>query len=643
MSITLKKVVGMDTINKRKVMKKTLRSIVLLGALYGGSLHASFEFRTPLSLEDRGYMHWFLAPADRAWWYDMMPSEKTHTEWNIHLWGAGYIREACKAFFKPCTDDDCLPCPAGFLTAAIDSTASDRITRHTVSLSQLFFGQQVFRGEQAFPGGTFVGTSQATQELVNGINPFLAFARIAPNLTYTEQGCNMGIDFMRCVGTDDRWHVGGRANIPYKIIKVEQDGSLEEGLDDVIVTRIITADADAEPNNLDYAYRFDFLSTLVYTKTLPLTSTSTVHVVEYDVAGTGQTRVTGLTVSGDTAVGNGQEPLAYMTKNDCGELPPVPFRKAPSEVTGALPADGSGVNGLTYFFKNGVAYADNLGMDRNAQAGLFLVPRAITPGGNTTPGTEAIQVNIRALIDADLLISEPASTFFLNNGINLFADECIVGIGDLATEFYFGRGHYDDWFVDGIIGLQFPTGKKQKTSNRVFYKPTGNNGHVELKLELDAGWKPRSWFAFEIRPAYNHVFRRSEKRAAPFEGATIVNLGPEIEVDVSCNYFVLRTDFSFFHPHNPDLGFVLGYELFVKGHDKVSLCVKTATDLLGQPDRPLAPCNLERHTNSLSNKLRGEIFYRCHYFEVFGGGTQIVSGRNVMKESQGHIGLAIYF
>jgi hypothetical protein len=514
-------------------------------------------------------------------------------------------------------------------------------------LSQLFFGQQVFRGEQAFPGGTFAGSSQATQELVNGINPFLAFARIAPNLTYQERGANMGIDFARYVGKDDRWHVGGRISIPFKIIEIEQDGSLEETLDDVIITRIITLDTNAQPDNLDYAYRFDFLSTLVYTSTLPVVPATIVPLVRYNVPADNHINVTGRTVSAETAEGNpgnDQVPVAYITKNICGDFPPVPFRKAASEVAGALGADGEGENGKTYFFKTGVDYAGNLAKDRNAQAQLFLVPRALTPGGDISDDSEDITTFLKAFIDADLLISEPASTFFLNNGINLFTTERIVGIGDLATEFYFGRGHYDDWFVDGIIGLQFPTGKKQPTSNRVFYKPTGNNGHVELRLELDAGWKPRSWFAFEIRPSFNHAFRRTEKRAAPFEGATVVNLGPEIEADVSWSYFVLRTDFSFFHPHNPDLGFVLGYELFVKGHDHVSInCQTTATDLLGQPDQKLAPCNLECNTNSLTNKLRGEIFYRCHYFEVYGGGTKIVSGRNAMNETQGHLGLAIYF
>src|SRR5690242_9373780 len=111
----------MDIIKKRKQMKKTLKSIVLLSALYGASLHATFQFLSPLSLEDRGYMHWALAPVDQAWWYGDMPSQKEHTEWNLHFWGAGYVRNACKAFAA------CGPCD------------DNKVTRHTTTLGELFF------------------------------------------------------------------------------------------------------------------------------------------------------------------------------------------------------------------------------------------------------------------------------------------------------------------------------------------------------------------------------------------------------------------------------------------------------------------------------------------------------------------------
>ncbi|HSC25261.1 MAG TPA: hypothetical protein VLB80_03545 [Candidatus Babeliales bacterium] len=610
-------------------MKKTLKSIVLLSALCGGSLHASFEFRSPLSVQDRGYMHWLLAPADQAWWYGIMPSAKKNTAWNIHMWGAAYTRTADRAFFDACD--------------------SDKVTRDTTTLSQLFFGQTVFVGEDVFAGGTFAGAPTTTQALVNSVNPFLAFARIMPDFTYEEQGANMGIDFARYLGRNDRFHIGGRANIPFKIIEIEQDNSVafEETLADVVATRIVNSDEGARPDQVEYAYRYDFLSTLVFdTVTIPSGNAAVAPVVRYNADGT--IAITGVTVTGTTAAESDSVPAAYATKRLDGTVPVPPFKKAPSQITGPLGSDGQGTNDQTYFFQTGVDYANNLRNDRAAQATLFVVPRAIEAGlpsaGTLTPEAQAIRTNVTNIIEQDLLVSQVASTFFLDNGINLTAHERIVGIGDLATEIYGGIGHYDDWFVDGIFGIQFPTGKRQKHANQIFYKPTGNNGHVEIKLELDAGWKPRPWFAFEIRPAFVHACKRSEKRAAPFVGATVVNIGPEVELDVSWNYFVLRTDFSFFHPHNPDLGFTLGYELFVKGHDKVSLeCQTTATDLLGRPNQPLAPCNYERNTNSLSNKLRGQIFHRWNYFEIFGGGTQMVSGRNIMKETEGHIGLAIYF
>ena len=243
-------------------MKKTLKSIALLGALCGGSLHASFEFRSPLSVQDRGYMHWLLAPADQAWWYDSMPSAKTNTAWNIHMWGAAYTRQANRAFSK---HDKC---QSECSNVRSDICSRDKVTRDTVSLSQLFFGQQVFRGEEAFTNGTFTGANaQQTQLLVNSINPFLGFAQIAPNFSYNETGANMGIDFARYVGRDDRWHVGGRANIPFKIIEVEQDGFFQEGLDDVVVTRIINLGTGAAPDQIEYALRYDFLSSLVFSST----------------------------------------------------------------------------------------------------------------------------------------------------------------------------------------------------------------------------------------------------------------------------------------------------------------------------------------------------------------------------------------
>jgi len=625
-------------------MKKTLKSIVLLSALYGASLHATFQFLSPLSLEDRGYMHWALTPVDQAWWYDDMPSQKDHTEWNIHFWGAGYVRTGCKAFA------DCGPCN------------ENKITRHTTSLGELYFGKAVFRGEEVFADGTFAGPLSPAQELVNSVNPFLAFARIRPVFDYNETGAHIGIDFARTLGADDRFHVGGRVYIPYKIIEIEQDTSIElqETLDNVFITRIVNADEGADPDQIEYAMRYDFLSTLVF-NTIATPSQVVVPdaVVKYDSLSVGNVSVTGVQVSAETAAGTGANtniPAAYVIKSVDGTVPDLPFRKDHTQIAGALGADGQGVDGQAYFFETGVGYKNGLRNDRDEQGTLFLVPRAIAANetnnpdqvGQLTTNAESILTNVRAIIDGDLLISEPASTFFLNNGINLLAHECVRGVGDLFTEVYGGIGHYNDWFVDGIFGVQFPTGKRSKNARNIYAPTTGNNGHVVVCLGLDAGWQPKPWFAFEIRPYFYHACKRTEHRAAPFAGQQVINIGPDIDVNISWNYFVFRTDFSFFHPHNPDLGFQLGYELFAKGNDRASFgscvpCPPTATDLLGRPDQPLDIEILEHNTNTLTNKLRGQIFYRCNYFEIFGGGTQVVSGRHAMKESEGHIGLVIYF
>lgn len=615
-------------------MKKAFKSIVLLSTLWGGALHTTFQFRSPLSLEDRGYMHWALAPADQAWWYDQMPSQKEHTDWNVHFWGAGYIRNACKAFAS------CNPC-------------DDKVTRDTTTLSNLFFGKTVFRGEDVFPGSTFTGADLIT---INAVNPFVVFARIRPDFEYKEQGAHIGVDFAKCLGTDDRFHIGGRAYIPYKIIQVEQDDTLsfEEKLEDVFVTRIVMLDEGPVVDQTEYAMRYDFLSTLTFQSVATPSQTLTpVSVVRYDVPAAGRIQIMAQEITAQTASGNPGNagiPAAYAVKSDDGTVPNLPFRKTPEQVAGVLGANGEGVEGQTYFFMSNGDYKNQLRNDIDAQTTLFIVPRANANGTLTSQAQDILQ-SIQTIVNRDLAISEPASTFFLNNGIDLAAHECIRGVGDLAAEVYGGIGHYNDWFVDGIFGVQFPTGKRAENAKRIYYQPTGNNGHFVISLGLDAGWQPCRWFAFEIRPYFYHACKRSEKRAAPFVGQTVINIGPEIDVNVSWNYFVLRTDFSFFHPHNPDLGFQLGYELFTKGNDRVSLgsCIPcdnnnpTVTDLLGRPNQPINVEILEHRTNTLTNKLRGQIFYRCNYFEIFGGGTQIVSGRHAMKESEGHIGLVIYF
>jgi hypothetical protein len=482
-------------------MKKTLKSIALLGALYGGSLHASFEFRSPLDFDARGYQHWFLAPVDQAWWYGEMPSQKTNNDWNIHMWGVGYSRTADRAFSS--------------------CGCEDKVTRNTTTLSELFFGKAVFRGENAFTGGTFAGNQGnaqviANQILVNAVNPYIAFARIAPVFDYNEHGANMGIDFARYVGNNDRYHVGGRINVPFKVVEIEpdSDATFEETLDNVFITRIVNANAGIDPDQVEYAMRFDFLSTLVFNQTaLPTNNTTARPIVVYNDPA-GAVKLAGQSLTGTSADQNNTMPAAYATKRNDGTVPAIPFRKAPNQVTGSVGADGEGANDDVLFFRTNTDYAAQLQSDRDAQAAIFITPRAYgvadapTPDdvGNLTPSSAAILTTIQTLLDTDLVPSEPASAFFLENGIDFTGYSRVVGVGDLAMEVYGGICNYDNWFADGIFGFQIPTAARQEHASQVFYKPTGNNGHAVLKLGLDGGWKPRPWFAFEIRPFFFHAF-----------------------------------------------------------------------------------------------------------------------------------------
>ncbi len=600
-------------------MKKTLKSVVVIGTLVGGMLQASWEFRTPLSARWRGYFHWQLESVADAWWYENMPSQKENTTWDFHTWGVAYTRTAASAFWD----------------------SENHITRDTRSLSALVFGKDVFRGEEAFTGGTFATQSLQQQALLVNNNPFLGFARIMPQFDYNENGAFMGLEFSRNFGSDNQWHVGGRASIPYVVIEIEQDSDykLEETLADVASVEQINLTDSFTSTSFEYALRLDFLSTLNFSSVTAQTNTANVVPVVNYAQGT----ISGENVVGPTA--DTASIAAYAVKSDNGSLPAVPFRKLPSEVSGALGENGQAANGEATFFQTGVGYATNLATNRQAQGTLFIVPRAVAEGDGTvsTEDAENLYQTLTPLLQFDLNNAELASEFFLNKGIDLAGYSRNAGIGDLFTEVYGGYGDKQNWFFDGLFGVQFPTAKRQKSSNDLYFKPTGNNGHFEIKLGIDTGWRARSWFAFEFDLAYHHAFKRDEKRAATFVGAKVTNLGPQVDADVSWNYFVGRIDLNFFHPQNPDLGFTFGYELFAKGHDKVNFDQKTATDLLGRPDQPLDAEIYENHTNAFSNKLRAQMFTRWNYFEVFGGGSQVVSGRNVMRETEAHIGLIAYF
>jgi len=469
--------------------------------LSSGVLYATFEFRSPLSVRD-GMMHWpFLAPIHEAWWYDMMPNDKEDSKWNIYTWSAAYYRCSDKAFFN---------------------VEKNKNTRKTTKLSTLFFGKDSFRGEEAFAGGMITDTVLLAQT-----NAFLGFARITPRFDYNEYGAFWGLHVDRRFGEEEKWHAGGKISVPFKVIEIEQDSNckLEETIGDVVRLRQVNLDVSGiNTGRSEFAARLDFVNTLIR---------NNAPLVQFPGDAV---NIAGQRVNGTGADETGQVPGAYITKRDNGELPQAPFRKRFAQVAGPLGVDGSGADGSTLFFQTGTDYQNNLFKDRDAQGKLFLVSRRVNPtgaapnGDDVTSESDAIRVDLsnQLFVLSSLSSDEKASEFFRARDIDLCAHERITAIGDIETEVYCGYGHRNDWFIDGILGVRLPSGKKNKDPGKLFFQSTGHNRHFEIKLGLDGGWMPREWFAFKIDASFHHAFRRTEKRAALFKGATVRNTGPEI-------------------------------------------------------------------------------------------------------------------
>jgi hypothetical protein len=615
-------------------MNKRMLGAMMLAVLSSGAAYASSQFRSPVSLEYelRGFLHYPLEQVHNAWWYDQAgcpEADKSESPWIIAPWTGAYTRNACDAFWNECD-----PC-------------HNKVTRKTASIATLIFGQEAFTAENIFSGGT-LPCNVTSPEAFN--NPFLRFARITPAFSYNESGVVWGINAERRMGCDDKWRVGGRLSIPFKKIEIEQhnfDTDLQEGINDVAVERVFNVDEDADAGTIDYAYRLDFLSCLFRPATPISDSLPLMTFGDGTTGANGQTSIAGTNVSIANSAAQDDSagvPAIYLVKSSDSTAPiPNPyFGKNSSQVAGNLPADGAGVNAATYFFQDNVNYAASLANDRAAQSTLFVVPHLID--GDTDLAQDAIGIYnaVHQLLNT-LGQENSVVEFFKERGIDLAQHECILGLGDLRFDIYGGYGDDFCWYADLDFGVLFPTGKKNKDPKNVYFQSTGNNRHYEVRVGAEGGWRPYEWFGFKADVYYNHAIRRTEKVAAAFKGATVKNIGPTVDASVSWGYVVFHLDFDFRHPKNPDLGCTFGYELFAKQKDSVCFCQATATDFLGRTNQPLDPSVLERNTKVLTNKLRMELYHRWNFGEIFAGGSQIVSGKNAMKETEIHLGFAMYF
>jgi hypothetical protein len=633
-------------------MNRKILSILVLAIVLSVSLvkATTSEIRSPLSVL-RGPFHYPLGPVDRdIWSYNIDKTEEEEENlWIIESWSTGYERKADKAYIDCCsTSSNCCSniCYSSCLTTSYYCCPQSKNTTNTVPLSTLFFGKADFRGEEAFING--IMPASCTN------NPALIFSKLYPRFDYNEHGVVLGLHAQRRFDAESHWHCGGRISLPVKVIEIEQRRScgserFEEGYGDVIVEYQQRVDEEPLTGNV-IAYRLDFLSSLCWIDGTPLvnygdgtkdTTIAIVPITKY------LTRTIQVPHVGSDAPVSALRITSEKLPNPAALPDPTGVYPLAKKVESATILAADGLGGANYerlVFNTTNNYADGLGNDRDAQRKLFIVPNTKTVGGGVIePDALLIQNKIQYLLNQLALTDgNSAEQFFKDHCICFCLSDYIAGVGDLDTEIYVGyEGAHG--YLDGIFGVRFPTGKKPDDARRIYYQALGNKGHFEIKAALEGGWDPCDFFAVRCYFSYSYVIGATECRAPAFRGATIRNIpvGPAIQADVKWDYFLGNIDLGWYHPNNPNLGFTLGYECYAKRNDRVRLTpmAKDFFDNTAQLDN----CILECNTNTMTHKIRSEIFNRIGYCEFFGGGSWIFAGRNALKETELHIGVAIYF
>lgn len=614
--------------------KIVLHGMTLLSVLGCGHVFATTgELRTPLA---RFPFHYPLAPVKEGLW-------------SFNTYADCYMRTADQAFGR------------------CDSTKK-------VPLAQLFFGKATFQGQEAFAGGVITTPGAAALKYIN----------MHPRFSYTEKGVNFAVETEKR-WDDSKWRVGGQLSLPFKVIDLERNvcsaTMVDTGTNDFngLVCRrsetLLNTTGDSVPTTACVpAYRLDFLTNLGLVEY----GNHSVRIAEIEVAG----------VLGESAGGQPAAAALYSANGTCSTQ---------QYATPRASLNALGVNGIGTMLGNVVATRSvvnndgtlttgvnaeinragfnnvtdytNLGALGGAQAKLYIVP-GYDPNpenGKTTRFETEAAIIMDAVEDAmselETTGEMQAEQYFYDQGVHFCQNHRMVGLGDMDLDLFVGYDFTKKCWGKLVAGVVFPTGKKICDPGQLLEQATGNNGHFELKLGADFGWKACKWLAFDLDASYNFVLEANEWRGAPFKGATIKNIGPKIQAKTKWGYFTGHFDVSFFHPENQNLGFTLGYEAYVKQCDKIKLCgtcgaagttSTTAVQfpvmggcgqstVLNATPAELDASILAADTKRVSHKIRGEVFHRWSFCEIFGGASSVFAGKNIMKETECHIGCGIFW
>ena len=686
-------------------MSKKLISLIYITCMLSSTMLAVHELRTPLSLLSRlnninGSFHYPIKYIDEEktnvdLWGGAYYRQACH----------GFCPKVCDSCCNSCSqncvrfacDSVCNSCNSGVShcsTGCCDNNSICKVNTNyigcfdcdgkKVSLAKLFFGKETFHGVDAF------NPDSIAQDSV------LRTVPLTPVIDYSEKGIVLGIHFehkVRC----KNWRVGFNASLPIKKIEVEADLTcdtcctlVEERTEDPLNlaeraflkleylpdTDIQTVDVTSVGET--YAYRMDLLNDLGL---LEFPGGGSITVAGVDLGEKDEFLNPGVKIFPAVAYRPKDDDIkAQLVTLDIFDAADVPtsFEEPRSLAFGnpsdddndpgvieplVLPADGTiplnppASGSLDEKRSRYYRYVDQSTpyiISEADQETIFVVPSYARTNGNNNTMYSAGGMTIKNLVeqrirelDQDSCCSKRGpELLFSDFGVCLRDSECITGLGDLDTSIFVAYDFTERSFAEVVVGMRFPTGKKSKCPGSIYYVPTGNNGHFEAKIGVDGGWKSKRWFGIHAEAYYAHVLEAEEKRAAQFKGATIRGIGSCVNAKVKWGYFVGHLDMTVFHPENQNMGFTLGYEIYYKRHDKVRFCNTCFGDRaedfyaeIVQLDSSL----LEVDTNILAHKLRGQVYHRWNYFELYAGASRVLGGWNSMKESEVHIGFGINF
>ena len=485
----------------------------------------------------------------------------------------------------------------------------------------------------------------------NGGSIAVSLAELTPLLNYSENGVMFGFNVNHRFDCG-KWDVGMRLDMPFRAITVATDNAVgEQSILDLVNGVLVNNPFPEEVTNNDgtpafvtgsFAYRLDALAAL------PSTTGLGGSFVNFSNPGfANQITIDNLLVT--NAAGPQASPVHVLGSTTT----PTPAFSRVNGLVDKLPllaADGSDVaNGAHAQFASTINYTP-LGNNIANQRTLWVVPTDFNtdpanPGSPLQISTAAQQIraDVTALLQNQLTVAE----FLAVRGIN-FNTQRLTGAGDLDVDFYarrnFCEGCHGGWYVEGITGIRFPTGKKVKNPGNLFAQPLGNNGHFEIKGGAQVGWNPCDWFAVKADAQFYHVFRRNEKVAAAFTGATVRNIGTTVDASVSWNYFLGNLDLTFVHQSSCDgcMGVDIGYQPYFKLKDKISFKETTAMDLLGNV-QTLDATVLEANTKRSVHRIKTEVFHKNCDWEIYGGWLHSVAGKNIQRETDWYAGFGIFF